>query len=88
MAEARLTDTGEALLTVLKEMVEHPDQVEVREVRQGNKTRLEVSVAADDMGAVIGRGGRTASSLRELLDLRSGSFGETYDLKILEPEER
>ena len=88
MAEGALTETGEALLVVLREMVEHPDAVAVREVRRGNKCRLEVSVDQEDMGAVIGRGGRTASALRELLDLRAGSFGESYELKILEPEDR
>lgn len=83
-----LSSTGEALKAVLLEMVEEPDRVLVREKRRGDKCRLEVNVASDDMGAVIGRGGRTASALRELLDTRSGSFGEKYELKILEPEDR
>ncbi|MDX1632508.1 MAG: KH domain-containing protein [Thermoanaerobaculia bacterium] len=88
MAEKRLSSTGEALKAVLLEMVEEPDRVLVREKRRGDKVRLEVNVASGDMGAVIGRGGRTASALRELLDTRSGSFGEKYELKILEPEDR
>jgi uncharacterized protein len=49
-------------------LVEHPDQVSVNEVRDDEgATVLELSVADDDYGNVIGRGGRTASALRTLV---------------------
>ena len=49
-------------------LVEHPDQVRVTEVHEEDgATVLELSVADDDYGKVIGRGGRTAKSLRTLV---------------------
>ena len=49
---------------IAKSLVEHPDQVEVREVQNGNRVRLELNVAKDDMGRVIGKNGRVANSIR------------------------
>ncbi|MBV8221345.1 MAG: KH domain-containing protein, partial [Solirubrobacterales bacterium] len=47
---------------------EHPDQVRVNEVREDDGVIvLELSVADDDYGNVIGRGGRTAAALRTVV---------------------
>lgn len=48
-------------------LVEHPDQVQVREVQEEDALVLELSVGDDDYGNVIGRGGRTASALRAVI---------------------
>lgn len=49
-------------------LVEHPDEVQVSEVRDDDGTTvLELSVDEDDYGSVIGRGGRTASALRTVI---------------------
>ena len=48
-------------------LVEHPDQVRVNEVQEDDATVLELSVADDDYGNVIGRGGRTAAALRTVV---------------------
>lgn len=48
-------------------LVERPDQVSVNEVEEQDTTVLELSVADDDYGNVIGRGGRTASALRAVI---------------------
>ena len=49
-------------------LVEHPDEVHVSEVTESDGvTVLELSVAEDDYGSVIGRGGRTASALRTVI---------------------
>ena len=49
-------------------LVEHPDQVRVNEVHEDDGAIvLELSVADDDYGNVIGRGGRTASALRTVI---------------------
>ena len=57
----------EALEHLVKGIVEHPDDVHVRdrELRRGRV--LEVRVHPDDMGKVIGRAGRTAKALRTVL---------------------
>ncbi|HEY4829750.1 MAG TPA: KH domain-containing protein [Solirubrobacteraceae bacterium] len=49
-------------------LVEHPDQVHVNEVQEDDGVVvLELSVAEDDYGNVIGRGGRTAAALRTVV---------------------
>ena len=49
-------------------LVEHPDQVRVNEVEEDDGALvLELSVADDDYGSVIGRGGRTAAALRTVV---------------------
>jgi predicted RNA-binding protein YlqC (UPF0109 family) len=49
-------------------LVEHPAAVHVREVRESDgATVLELSVADEDYGSIIGRGGRTASALRTVI---------------------
>jgi hypothetical protein len=57
----------ELLEYLARGLVEQPDAVEVNEVQEGDATVLELSVADDDFGNVIGRGGRTASALRAVI---------------------
>ena len=62
----------EALEHLVKGIVEHPDEVRVRErdLRRGKV--LEVRVHPDDLGKVIGRGGRTARALRTVMAALGG----------------
>ncbi len=83
-----MSETAAAVEAVIRQLVSNPDSVEVEERNARGRQVLEVSVAPEDMGAVIGRGGRTAGALRSLLDSRGESFDQDYELKILEPEER
>jgi uncharacterized protein len=57
----------EALEHLVRGIVEHPDEVQVdlRNLRRGRV--LEVRVHPDDLGKVIGRGGRTAKALRQVM---------------------
>jgi uncharacterized protein len=58
----------ELLEYLAQALVEHPDEVRVKEVNESDgATVLELSVADADYGNVIGRGGRTASALRTLI---------------------
>ena len=56
-----------ALEHLVKGIVEHPDEVRVRMVDGRRGQRLEVRVHPDDLGTVIGRGGRTAKALRQVI---------------------
>jgi predicted RNA-binding protein YlqC (UPF0109 family) len=63
-------DTGsmrELLEYLARGLVEQPDRVRVGEVSEEDAVVLELSVADDDYGNVIGRGGRTASALRTVI---------------------
>jgi predicted RNA-binding protein YlqC (UPF0109 family) len=63
---------------IAKALVDHPDQVRVSEI-QGEKTSvIELSVAKEDLGKVIGRQGRTARAMRVILGSRLSEYGETF----------
>jgi predicted RNA-binding protein YlqC (UPF0109 family) len=58
----------ELLEYLARGLVDHPDEVSVKELEEDDGTIiLELSVADDDYGNVIGRGGRTASALRTVV---------------------
>ena len=65
-------------------MVDQPDDVVLDEVPGSESTLLELQVAPEDLGKVIGRQGRTARSLRSLLSARSDQDGKRYEFEILE----
>lgn len=65
-------------------MVDEPDAVEIEEAVRGREIVFELRVAPDDLGKVIGRQGRTARSLRTLLDARGAHEGVEYGLEIVE----
>jgi uncharacterized protein len=66
-------------------LVEEPDEVEVTEVREDDGTTvLELSVAQDDYGNVIGRGGRTASALRTIIKCAGLKRGQRVFVDIVD----
>ena len=69
---------------VAKSLVDHPDQVEVKEVEGEQTTVLELKVAQDDLGKVIGKQGRTARVLRTILSAASTKARKRTVLEILE----
>jgi predicted RNA-binding protein YlqC (UPF0109 family) len=79
-------DAMKALIEyIAKALVENPDQVEVREIQTGNRVRLELSVAKEDMGRVIGKNGRVANSIRTLLRVAAERDGVQATLDVMEP---
>jgi len=66
-------------------LVEHPEQVRVSETRHGGRVHLELQVAREDMGRVIGKGGRVANALRTLLRVAAEREGIQVNLDVLEP---
>ena len=62
----------EALEHLVKGIVEHPDDVIVKEKTHRRGTTLEVNVNPEDIGKVIGRNGRTAKSLRTVMSALAG----------------
>lgn len=70
---------------IAKALVEHPEAVQVTQTRQGNRVRLEMRVAKDDMGRVIGRNGRVANAIRLLLRVAAERDGQQVTLDVMEP---
>jgi uncharacterized protein len=71
---------------IAKALVEHPDNVVVRESGSGNRVRIELSVAKDDMGRVIGKSGKVANSIRTLLRVAADREGKQATLDVVEPQ--
>lgn len=65
-------------------LVEHPERVTVDEVEEPDALVLELRVAQEDLGKVIGRQGRTAKALRTLLSAASSKSHRRVLLEILE----
>jgi predicted RNA-binding protein YlqC (UPF0109 family) len=73
------------LITLLaKALVDFPDQVQVTEVEGNQTTVLELKVAKEDLGKVIGKEGRNARSMRIILGAASAKLKKRTVLEILE----
>jgi predicted RNA-binding protein YlqC (UPF0109 family) len=70
---------------IAKNLVDNPDDVIVDEIRHGNRVTLELSVAKDDMGRVIGKAGRVANAIRTLLRVAADREGCQVTLDVVEP---
>lgn len=70
---------------IAKALVDHPEEVHVRE-NGGSRVRIELSVSKDDMGRVIGKGGKVANSIRTLLRVAAEREGKQATLDVVEPE--
>jgi predicted RNA-binding protein YlqC (UPF0109 family) len=69
---------------IAKALVDNPDQVSVTEVDGEQTTVLELRVAPNDLGKVIGKQGRTARCIRTLLGAASMKLKKRFVLEILE----
>lgn len=69
---------------VVKELVDNPDQVSITRTEDSRGVLLELTVAPEDLGRVIGRHGATAQSLRTLLRALGVKNGSRYNLKIVD----
>lgn len=74
----------ELVTEIAKALVDSPDEVSVREVTGEQVTVLELRVAANDLGKVIGKQGRTARSIRTLLGAAGMKLNRRFTLEILE----
>ena len=71
---------------IAKTLVEHPEDVRVAESGSGSRVRIELGVSKDDMGRVIGKGGKVANSIRTLLRVAAEREGKQATLDVVEPE--
>jgi predicted RNA-binding protein YlqC (UPF0109 family) len=80
---------GEAVKELIEyiadQLVEDKSQVSVTETEENGRVRIELKVAKDDMGRVIGKGGRVANSIRVLLRVAAARENKRATLDIVEP---
>ncbi len=74
----------ELLTYVARNLVDNPDQVSVSQYASGEETVLELRVAPEDMGKVIGRQGRIAKEVRTLVRSVAQRTGQRVSVEIID----
>ena len=74
----------ELLLYMAKNLVDDPEAVTVNEISDEDGTVLELRVASDDMGKVIGRQGRIAKEIRTIVKTVAQRSGEKVTVEIVD----
>lgn len=72
------------LIQIVQALVDNPEQVQVNQIEGTQTTILELRVANEDMGRIIGKQGRMANAIRTLLYAASGKAGKRYILEIVD----
>ena len=67
-----------------RSLVSHPDAVEVKETKGDTASVLELKVAKEDLGRIIGKQGRTAKSIRTILNAAASRTNRKVVLEIVE----
>jgi predicted RNA-binding protein YlqC (UPF0109 family) len=74
----------EFLIEIVQAVVDNPEEIEITEIKGTQTTVLELRVAEEDMGKVIGKQGRMANAIRTILNAASGKTGKRHMLEIVE----
>jgi uncharacterized protein len=78
---------NELIEYIAKSLVDHPDEVRVKQSGGGDRVRVELSVAPGDMGRVIGKSGKVANAIRTVLRVAAEREGKQATLDVVEPEQ-
>ena len=71
---------------IARSLVDNPMEVQIDQRRRGPMTVFELHVAKEDMGRVIGKGGRVANAMRTLLKVAAAREDKRATLDIVDPE--
>lgn len=76
----------ELITYIAQALVDNPEEVVVTEVEGAQTSVIELRVAKEDLGKVIGKQGRTARAMRTILSAASTKLRKRSVLEIIEPE--
>jgi uncharacterized protein len=82
--DAEVMEIRELVEAIVRALVDHPEQVVCREVQGTHSCVLELEVAKDDIGKVIGRKGIHADAIRRIVHAAGGKQKMRYVLEIIE----
>ena len=82
--ERRVLEVRELVEEIVRAIVDHPDQVVCHEVQGTHSSVLELEVAREDVGKVIGRKGIHADAIRRIVHAAGGKRKTRYILEIIE----
>ena len=72
------------LLTLIRPLVNHPDEININPIEQGGTVLLEVRVDPEDMGKVIGKGGRRSEVIRTVMKAQATRLRRRVVVEILD----
>ena len=75
----------ELVIQIIKNVVDHPDEVDAREVEGEQTTIIEITTNPEDVGKVIGKKGRTIKAIRTLINAAAIRQGKRVTVEIVEP---
>ena len=74
----------DAIEMIVKSLVDESDNVDIREVERNGSLLIEVRVAPNDVGKIIGKQGKTIRALRSLVRIAGAKKNRRYQLEIVE----
>ncbi|PJZ49650.1 KH domain-containing protein [Leptospira saintgironsiae] len=74
----------ELIRYIVTSLVDHPEEISVKEIEGDEQTVLELRVSPKDVGKVIGKNGRIAKSLRAILTAACIKAGKNFSLEIID----
>ena len=77
-----MAELEELLLVLARSLVEEPDAVEVSGTESDSRVDLELRVAQEDMGKIIGRQGRTIRAIRTVVKAASVKLGKRVSVEV------
>lgn len=76
----------ETLLFLVKQMVDHPDEVEIKDLTQDDRTILTIHAHTDDLGKIIGKNGRIIRAIRDVMKIMATKKAQYVDVVLSEEE--
>ena len=77
-----MTELENLLLVLARSLVEEPDLVEISATETDSRVDLELRVAPEDMGKIIGRQGRTIRAVRTVVKAASVKLGKRVNVEV------
>jgi len=74
---------GELVAVIVKSLVDKPDEVEVKETEDNQAVLIELKVAAEDVGKIIGKQGRIAKAIRTVVKAAGVKAGKKVTVEIM-----
>jgi hypothetical protein len=69
---------------IVEALVDHPEQIAINEIQGGETAVLEVAVAKEDLGKIIGKKGRTVNAIRTIVKASAAKLKKRMVLEIVE----
>lgn len=84
MQNAHSDSMRDLIQFIAKSLVDHPEKVELNEIAGAQTNVLELRVAKEDVGKIIGKSGRTADAIRTILNCGAAKISKRFILHIID----